>query len=202
MSLTERMQGYVKDKLTLEDALPTRMPVYVNSVAYLFGVFTLCSLVMVVLTGLVMAIFGPAWHHLKPTGMFFNSLHFWGVQLFFAFMILHLATKYFLGAFRDGRWKTWMIGVLTLGAAIFSGFTGYLSAANWSSQWHAVEAKDAMNAMGVGGFFFTTNYSQVLTLHVAVFPAVVVLLVAIHILFIRHEGPVKPYLAEKGGQST
>jgi ubiquinol-cytochrome c reductase cytochrome b subunit len=202
MSLTERMQGYVKDKLTLEDALPTKLPVYVNSVAYLFGVFTLCALVMVVLTGLAMAIFGPAWHHLKPAGRFFNSLHFWGVQLFFAFMVLHLATKYFLGAFRDGRWKTWMIGVLTLGVAIFSGFTGYLSTASWSSQWHAVEAKDAMNAMGVGGFFFTTNYSQVLTLHVAVFPAVIVLLVVIHILFIRHEGPVKPYSADKGGQST
>jgi quinol-cytochrome oxidoreductase complex cytochrome b subunit len=198
MSLTERMQGYVKDKLTLDDALPTKLPVYVNSVAYLFGVFTLCALVMIVLSGLIMAIFGPGWHHVSASGKFVHSLHFWAVQLFFAFMVLHLAVKYFLGAFRDGRWKTWMIGVLTLGAAIFSGFTGYLSAANWSAQWHAVEAKDAMNAMGVGGFFFTTNYSQVLTLHVAVFPAVVVLLVAVHILFIRHESPVKPYPA-KGG---
>jgi quinol-cytochrome oxidoreductase complex cytochrome b subunit len=201
MSLTERMQGYVKDKLTLDDALPTRMPVYVNSVAYLFGVFTLCALVMIIITGLIMAIFGPGWAHLRATGRFFNSLHFWGVQLFFAFMVLHLATKYFLGAFRDGRWKTWMIGVLTLGAAIFSGFTGYLSAANWSAQWHAVEAKDAMNAMGVGGFFFTTNYTQVLTLHVAVFPAAVVVLVTIHILFIRHESPVKPY-PPKGGERS
>jgi quinol-cytochrome oxidoreductase complex cytochrome b subunit len=52
-----------------------------------------------------------------------------------------------------------------------------------------------MNAMGIGGFFFTTNYSQVLTLHVAVFPAAVAVLVVIHILFIRHESPVKPYPA-------
>ncbi len=145
-----------------------------------------------------MAIWGPNWYHVAQAGKFFHSLHFWAVQLFFTFMIVHLTTKYFLGAFRDGRWKTWMIGVLTLGSAIFSGFTGYLSAANWSSQWHAIEAKDAMNAMGVGGFFFTTNYSQVLTLHVAVFPAIVILLVIVHILFIRHEGPVKPYPA-KGG---
>jgi quinol-cytochrome oxidoreductase complex cytochrome b subunit len=196
MSMTEKLQGYVKDKLTLDDALPIKLPVYVNSVAYLFGVLNLCTLVMIVVTGLVMAIFGPNWFHVRAAGKFFNSLHFWSVQLFFAFMVLHLATKYFLGAFRDGRWKTWMIGVLTLGAAIFSGFTGYLSAANWSSQWHSVEAKDAMNAMGVGGFFFSTNYTQVLTLHVAVFPAVVVALVVVHILFIRHEGPVKPYPAK------
>jgi len=198
MSMTEKLQGFVKENMTLDDALPTKLPVYVNSVAYLFGVFTLCSLVMVVLTGLIMAIWGPNWYHVARPGKFFHSLHFWAVQLFFTFMIVHLTTKYFLGAFRDGRWKTWMIGVLTLGSAIFSGFTGFLSAANWSSQWHAIEAKDAMNAMGVGGFFFSTNYSQVLTLHVAVFPAIVVLLVIVHILFIRHEGPVKPYPA-KGG---
>jgi quinol-cytochrome oxidoreductase complex cytochrome b subunit len=200
MSMTERLQGYVKDKLTLDDALPTKLPVYLNSVAYLFGVSTLCSLVMIVLTGIIMAIFGPNWYHVSQAGKFFHSLHFWSVQLFFAFMILHLAVKYFLGAFRDGRWKTWMIGILSLAAAILCGFTGYLSAANWSSQWHAIEAKDAMNAMGVGGFFFTTNYSQVLTLHVAVFPAIVALLVAVHILLIRHTGPVKPYPA-KGEKS-
>jgi hypothetical protein len=58
-----------------------------------------------------------------------------------------------------------MIGVLTLGAAIFTAFTGYLSASSWSAQWHGV----------------------------------VVLLVAIHVSFIRHEGPVKPYPAKKGG---
>ncbi len=196
MSMTEKLQGYVKDNLTLDDALPTKLPVYVNSLAYLFGVLNLCTLTMIVLTGLIMGIFGPNWYHVNSTGRFFHSMHFWGVQLFFAFIVLHLATKYFLGAFRDGRWKTWMVGVLTLGAAILSGFTGYLSASNWSAQWHSVEAKDAMNAMGVGGFFFTTNYSQVPTLHVAVFPAVVVVLVVIHILFIRHESPVKPYPAK------
>jgi ubiquinol-cytochrome c reductase cytochrome b subunit len=196
MSLTERAQGFVKDTLTLDDALPTKLPVYVNSVAYLFGVFTLSSLVMIILTGVIMAVFGPNWYHVSAAGKLFNSFHFWGVQLFFAFLVLHLAVKYFLGAFRDGRWKTWMVGVLTLGASIFTAFTGYLSASNWSSQWHSVQAKDAMNAMGVGGFFFSTNYGQVLTLHVAVFPFLVIVLVAVHLLFIRHEGPVKPFPAK------
>lgn len=101
-----------------------------------------------------------------------------------------------MGAFRDGRWKTWMVGVVTLGACILTAFTGYLATANFSAQWHAVESKDAMNAMGVGGFFFPTNYTQVLTLHVGLFPALVILLVVIHVLFIRHEGPVHPYPAK------
>jgi len=201
MSVTEKLQGFVKDNLTLDDALPTKLPVYVNSVAYLFGVSALCALVMLIVTGLILSIFGPNWYHVSATGNLFHSFHYWSAQLFFAFVVLHLSTKYFLGAFRDGRWKTWMIGVVTLAAAILTGFTGYLTAANWSAQWHSVQAKDAMNAMGVGGFFFTTNYSQVLTLHVALFPALVVLLVVIHILFVRHEGPVKPY-PTKGGKAS
>ena len=61
------------------------------------------------------------------------------------------------------------------------------------SQWHAVQAKDAMNAMGIGAFFVTTNFSQTLTLHVAFFPFLVIILVVIHLAFIRHESPVKPY---------
>ena len=40
MNLTTRAQRYLRLDLTLEDALPTRMPVYVNSVAYLFGAAT------------------------------------------------------------------------------------------------------------------------------------------------------------------
>jgi len=191
--MTEKVQEFTKDTMTLDDILPTKLPVYVNSVAYLFGVLLLSALVMLVVTGIILAIWGPYWYHVARAGRFFHSLHYWAGQLFFLFIVMHLATKYFLGAFRDGRWKTWMIGVVTLGASIFTAFTGYLSAANWSSQWHAVEAKDAMNAMGIGGFFFPTNYTQVLTLHVAVFPAVVVVLVVIHVLFIRHEGPVHPY---------
>jgi quinol-cytochrome oxidoreductase complex cytochrome b subunit len=194
--MTEKVQEFTRETMTLDDILPTRLPVYVNSVAYLFGVLLLSTLVMLVLTGLVLSLFGPSWYHLKPAGRFFHSLHFWSVQLFFLFLVLHLAVKYFMGAFRDGRWKTWMIGVVTLGACIFTAFTGYLSAANWSSQWHSVEAKDAMNAMGIGGFFTSTNYGQMLTLHVAFFPAVVVILVVIHVLFIRHEGPVHPYPAK------
>jgi quinol-cytochrome oxidoreductase complex cytochrome b subunit len=200
MSMTGKLQEYVKDTMTLDDILPTKLPVYVNSVAYLFGVFLLCTLVMLVLTGLVLSIFGPGWYHVKAAGRFFHSLHFWAVQLFFLFLVLHLAVKYFMGAFRDGRWKTWMIGVVTLGASIFTAFTGYLSAANWSAQWHAVEAKDAMNAMGVGGFFYSTNFGQVLTLHVAFFPIAVIVLVVIHVLLIRNEGPVHPYPAK--GEKT
>jgi quinol---cytochrome c reductase cytochrome b subunit, bacillus type len=197
MNLTKRLQEYTQRNMTLEDALPTKMPVYVNSIAYLFGVATLSALVMLILTGMILALFGPTWYHVSRIGRFFNSLHFWSAQTFFGCMLIHMLTKLLLGAWRDGRWKTWMIGVLTLGIGIFTGFTGYLSATSWSSLWHSVQAKDAMNAIGIGAYFNTTNFSQVLTLHVAFFPLLILLLVAVHLTLIRHESPVKPYPTEE-----
>jgi quinol-cytochrome oxidoreductase complex cytochrome b subunit len=192
VNLTQKAREILTDNMSLEDALPTRMPVYVNSVAYLFGVLALSSLVMLLITGPILAIFGPDWYHVSPNGRFFNSMHFWSTQVFFASLLLHLVTKFFMGAWRDGRWKTWMVGALTFAVAVFTALTGFLSQTNWDSQWIAVQAKDAMNAVGVGAFFNTMNVGQVLTLHIAVLPIIVVALVLIHIFLVRRDGPVKP----------
>jgi ubiquinol-cytochrome c reductase cytochrome b subunit len=106
--------------------------------------------------------------------------------------MLHLATKFFLGAWRDGRWKTWMVGIISFPVVIATALTGFLSQTNWDSQWFAVQAKDALNATGVGSFFNTLNTGQMLTVHITVLPALFVLLGVIHVILIRKEGPVKP----------
>jgi quinol-cytochrome oxidoreductase complex cytochrome b subunit len=196
MNLTRKAQDLVKDNFALEDVLPTRMPAYVNSMAYLFGVSALSALVMLVLTGIVMAMFGPDWYHGSGIGHFVNSLHFWSVQILFGAIILHMTTKFFMAAWRDGRWKTWMVGALTFAVAIFTGLTGFLSQTNWDSQWIAVQAKDAMNALGVGAFFDTMNTGQVLTLHVAVLPLAVMALIGLHLTLVRRDSPVKPIPVE------
>jgi ubiquinol-cytochrome c reductase cytochrome b subunit len=196
MNLTSRAQRLLIDNLSLEDALPTRMPVYVNSVVYLFGVTTLSALAALVVTGVVMSLFGPGWYHDSQVGHFVNSLHFWSVQVFFGALVLHIVSKYLMAAWRDGRWKTWMVGAVAFGVAVFTGLTGFLSQTNWDSQWIAVQAKDAMNALGVGAFFNTMDTGQVLTLHVVALPLLLVLLVGVHLFFIRREGPVKPLETE------
>ncbi len=192
MNLTRSLQNYIKKNLSMEDALPTRMPVYVNSVAYLFGVIALSAFVVVVLTGVVLAIFGPDWYHITSAGHFFNSMHFWSVQIFFAGIIMHMITKFFMAAWRGGRWLSWLVGALAFGAAMITGLTGFLSQSSWDAQWIAVQAKDAMNAAGVGQFFNTMNTGQILMLHIVVLPLVLGILVGIHVLQIRRDSPVKP----------
>lgn len=197
MNLTRSAQRFLTGNLTLEDALPTRMPVYVSSVAYLFGVTALSAIAVLVVTGVAMSLFGPEWYHGgqapgSGVGRFVNSIHFWSAQLLFFALIAHVATKFAMAAWRDGRWKTWMVGALALGAAIFTALTGFLAQTNWDSQWIAVQAKDALNAVGIGAFFNTMNMGQVLTLHVVALPLLLGLLVGVHLFFIRRDGPVKP----------
>src|SRR5207248_2178972 len=110
-------------------------------------------LVIVVASGLVLAFFGPQWWHVSAVGRFFNSLHFWGVQLFFAFMVLHLWGQYFMAGWRDGRAATWMVGVVIFAVGIGTAFTGYVAQQNLDSQWISLNAKDAINSSGAGAFF-------------------------------------------------
>ena len=116
--------------------------------------------------------------------------------MLFGAIVLHMITKFFMAAWRDGRWKTWMAGVLTFAVVILTEMTGFLSQTNWDSQWIAVQAKDAMNAMGVGAFFNTMNTGQVLTLHVGVLPLAVMMMVGLHLVLVRRDSPVKPIEVE------
>jgi quinol-cytochrome oxidoreductase complex cytochrome b subunit len=192
MNLTEHALRWLQDNLPLENLLPTRMPRYVNSLSYLFGASALSALLALVVTGLLLCLFGPGWYHGSRVGHFVNSLHFWSVQVFFGTLLMHMLTKFLMAAWRDGRWRTWLVGALAFGLAGFTGLTGFLLQGNWDAQWIAVQAKDAVNALGGGSLFNPMNTGQVLTLHVVVLPLVIGGLVGLHLYFIRRDGPVKP----------
>ena len=106
------MRRLIQRELPIEHLLPDREPAYVGSWVYVFGVITIAALVLVIGSGVVLSFFGPQWWQVSPQGHFFNSLHFWSVQMFFVFMVLHLWGQYFAQGWRDGRAATWMVGVV------------------------------------------------------------------------------------------
>ena len=191
-SWTGSTRRQLERRLPWENLLPDRQPFYVGSWVYVFGVVTIAALVWVVLSGIILAAFGPQWWHLSKAGLFFNSLHFWSVQVFFVFMVLHLWGQYFMASWREGRAPTWMIGVVTFAVSIVAAFTGYMSQQNFPAQWIAVNAKDAVNATGVGGFFNVLNFGQMYGLHVMLLPIGIILLVFLHIVQVRMKGVVPP----------
>src|SRR6266571_4031499 len=154
-----------------ERLLPDRQPVYVSSWIYVFGVLTIAAFLVVLVSGGVLALEGPAWWHTSKVGLFFNSLHLWSVELFMAFMVIHLWGKFFMAAWRGRRAMTWITGAVAFVASIGTAFTGYLSQQNFASQWIAGQAKDGLNSVGVGAYFNVLNFGQMLMWHILLLPA-------------------------------
>ena len=172
--------------------LPDRQPAYVASWVYLFGVATLAALAVAIVSGLAIALGGPDWWQTTAVGHFFNSLHLWSVELFMAFMVIHLWGKFWMAAWRGRRWLTWVTGVVAFLASIVECFTGYLSQQNFDSQWIATSGKDAINATGLGAYFNLMNFGQMLLWHVVLLPLVLVSLAALHVLLVRVRGVSHP----------
>lgn len=193
MSMTGTVRRQLSESLPYDELLPEEQPAYVHSYVYLFGVATIASFVLLIVTGVVLAAFGPQWWHSSNVGHFFNSLHFWSVQAFFFFMVVHLWTAFFQGAWRDGRGITWVAGVFTFLVSIVTAFTGYISQQNFDAQWIAVQGKDAMNSVGVGAFFNVLNFGQMYGFHIFILPLAVAGLMGIHLALVRLRGVVKPY---------
>ena len=174
------------------EALPDRQPAYVVSWIYVFGVLTIAALVVVLVSGGLLAVGGASWYHVSSVGHFVNSLHLWSVELFFAFMVIHLWGKFWMAAWRGKRTLTWVTGVLAFVTSIGTAFTGYLSQSNFDSQWIGVEGKDGVNAIGVGAYFNVLNPGQMLLWHVVLLPLGIGLITVLHVVLVRRHGVVPP----------
>jgi hypothetical protein len=172
--------------------LPDRQPAYVASWIYTFGVATLATLGLAIISGFALALGGPDWYHYNPAGHFFNSVHLWSVELFMAFLVIHLWGKFWMAAWRGRRAMTWVTGVIAFLASVVECFTGYLSQSNFDSQWIATNGKDAFNAVGAGAFFNVMNFGQMLMWHIVLIPIILVAIVGAHILMVRVRGVAHP----------
>jgi ubiquinol-cytochrome c reductase cytochrome b subunit len=175
-----------------EKLLPDSQPAYMTSAIYLFGALTIGALVVIIASGMILALKGPAWWHVASVGHFVNSIHLWSVELFFFFMVIHLWGKFWMAAWRGGRARVWMTGAVAFLVAVPCAFTGYLSQQNFDSQWIATQGKDGINSLGVGAFFNALNFGQMYSYHILLLPLAVVAIVALHILLVRRHGIVPP----------
>ena len=172
--------------------LPDRQPAYVASWVYVFGVASLAAFGVAIVSGFAIALGGTDWWHTNPVGHFFNSVHLWSVELFMAFLVIHLWGKFWMAAWRGRRALTWITGVVAFGASVVECFTGYLSQQNFDAQWIATNGKDAFNAAGIGAFFNLMNFGQMLLWHVVLIPIILIALIGAHVLLVRVRGVSHP----------
>jgi ubiquinol-cytochrome c reductase cytochrome b subunit len=191
-SWTGGARRWLLRRLPPEQLLPETQPSYVASWIYVFGMACLAALVVIVASGVVLSLNGPDWYHVSGLGHFVNSVHLWSVELFFLFMVVHLWGKFWMAAWRGHRTLTWISGVVSFAVSIVAAFTGYLVQSNFDSQWIAFQAKDALNAAGIGAWFDVADFGQMFMFHILLLPIVVLVIVALHVVLVRMHGVVPP----------
>jgi len=198
-SWTVRFRRWISRIVPEGQWLPDRQPAYVRSWTYVFGVASLAALLFVLASGVLLVIQGAAWWHTSSAGHFVNSVHLWSVELFFATMVIHLWGKFFMAAWRGHRTLTWVTGAVAFAGSIATAFTGYLSQSNFDSQWISAQAKDGLNAVGIGAYFNVLNPAQMLMWHIVLLPLVIGVLVMLHLILVRRHGVVPPFGAVPPG---
>ena len=189
---TARARNTALRHLPPDKLLPDRQPAYVSSWVYVFGVATLAALVLALISGTILSIGGSDWWHTSSLGHFDNSVHLWSVELFMAFMVIHLWGKFWMAAWRGKRALTWITGVIAFAASVIECFTGYLSQQNFDAQWIATNGKDAINVTGLGSFFNLMNSGQMLMWHIVLIPIILIAVIGGHVLLVRVRGVSHP----------
>lgn len=132
-------------------------------------------------------------------GWYLRSMHKWAATLMIAAVILHQIRVYFTSAYRRPRELNWMIGMALLCCTLLTGFTGYSLVFEQLSYWGATVAANISDAVPVigslskqmllgGEAYNDRTLSRFYILHAAVLPTTIIILVVIHIAFIRMHG--------------
>jgi quinol-cytochrome oxidoreductase complex cytochrome b subunit len=132
-------------------------------------------------------------------GIFLRNMHRWAAHGMVALVFLHMCRVFLTGAYKKPREFNWVIGVVLLLLTLFSSFTGYLlpwdQLAFWAitvgtsiAAYAPVIGKDIQFVMLGDTTVGQEALLRFYVLHVAVLPALVILLVAIHFWRIRKDG--------------
>lgn len=128
-------------------------------------------------------------------GLLMRHVHHWGALLFVASIGLHMLRVFFTGAFRKPRELNWVIGFVLFVLAMAEGFTGY-SLPDDVLSGNGLRIIDGLiKAIPVVGtytswLFFggefpgTEIVGRLYMLHIMLLPALVILFVALHLMFV------------------
>ncbi len=146
-------------------------------------------------------------------GWYLRSLHKWAATLMIAAVILHQMRVYFTASYRKPRELNWMIGMCLLACTLGAGFTGYSLVYEQLSYWGATVGANIAETVPIVGTFFKKmllagdvyndkTLPRFYILHAAIIPVTMILLIMVHIAFIRMQGVTKIHFAdEKEGEA-
>jgi len=134
-----------------------------------------------------------------PLGQFTRNMHRWAAHAMVLVAILHMARVFYTGSYKPPREFNWVVGVVLLLLTLGASFTGYLLPWDQLSYWaitvgtniagYAPVAGAAAREILLGGPEVGQNtLIRFYTLHVAMLPLSLALLISLHIWRVRKDG--------------
>jgi len=134
-----------------------------------------------------------------PLGQFTRNMHRWSAHAMVLVAVLHMARVFYTGGYKPPREFNWIVGVFLLLLTLGASFTGYLLPWDQLSYWaitvgtniagYAPGAGPVMREILLGGGEVGQNaIIRFYTLHIALLPLLITLLVSVHIWRIRKDG--------------
>ena len=132
-------------------------------------------------------------------GRILRGLHHWGASAMVVVVVLHMIQVALWGAYKKPREATWIVGVVLFLLVLGFGLTGYLLPGDSRAYWSTVVTIQISSlAPGAGEFVMrllgspdgvvgVSTFSRFYALHVLVLPALMILLIVLHVyLVLRH----------------
>jgi cytochrome b-561 len=143
-----------------------------------------------------------------PVANLFRNVHHWAAHVMVASIFLHALRIYFTGTYRKPREVNWAIGVVLLGLTLMAGFVGYsLPYDSYAVTATGIGYSIARSIPWVGGvaaelFFggaFPTlgSVPRLYTIHVFVVPALIAIVMSVHLLIVVKQKHTQPGYARK-----
>jgi cytochrome b6 len=221
-----RLGNWLDERLYLSSARQfaahKTVPVHRYMPLYYFGGMTLFFFVIQVVTGILLMLYyrpsaEEAFESVEfimttvPFGWLVRSIHSWSANLMVYFAFAHLATVFFLKAYRPPRELTWITGCFLLFLAMGFGFSGYLLPWNQLAFFATKVGTDIAGAVPFVGEWMVRflrggdrvaggTLSRFYGWHVAILPAITVLFLAGHLLLVQLHGMSVPPKVERQGR--
>ncbi|MDH3538679.1 MAG: cytochrome b N-terminal domain-containing protein [Acidimicrobiia bacterium] len=138
-----------------------------------------------------------------PMGWLVRGLHHWGATAMVALVILHMLRVIIHGAYKYPREITWLTGVALLLLTFAFGFTGYLLPWDQKAYWATTVGTRILEVVPFVGDWLlriarggddlsAVTLSRFFGIHVWILPALLLLLVAVHLFLVIRIGISAP----------
>jgi ubiquinol-cytochrome c reductase cytochrome b subunit len=181
---------------------------------YYFGVLSLVALVIQLVTGIFLTMhykvgettaFDSVQYIMRevPFGDLLRYMHSTGASFFFIVVYLHMFRALLYGSYKAPRELLWLFGMAIYLALMAEGFMGYVLPWGNMSFWGAQVIVNLFGTIPVVGpglvdwirgdyGIADATLNRFFSLHVVAIPLVLLLLVALHLVALRHNGSNNP----------